>query len=688
VKSNRRRELDWLVPRCAKLNRQNWEVIVVFWKNVCSMLIVSCFVLIVPELVFAENAAPKDATEATKAHNAKLLELLPFADNQDLEDATRGLVAPLPNNGVINNEKGQPVWDMRNFQFILDQEKAPDTVNPSLWRQSRLVMQGGLFKVVDGLYQVRNADLSNLTIYEGKTGIILADPLISAETAKAALELYYQHRPRKPVIAVVHSHSHVDHYGGVRGVVSEDDVKAGKVKIIAPEGFLEAAVAENVLAGTAMSRRATYMYGNLLPPSPVGQVGAGLGTTTSTGTITLIPPTDFITKTGQKMNIDGLDFEFLLAPDTEAPAEMHWYIEQFKAVTCAENCCHTLHNTYSLRGAKIRDPLAWSKYLNQTLEMWGDKAEVMYGMHHWPVWGNDRVVKMTKMARDGYRYINDQTLRLANHGYTPNEIAEMLSFPKELEQHWAMRGYYGSLYHNVKATYVKYLGWFDGNPANLHVLPPEEAAKKYVEYMGGEQAILEKARQAYDKGEYRWVAEVMNHVVFANPDNQTARELAADAEEQMGYQAESGPWRNFYLTGAKELREGVKKLPAPNTASPDTVRAMSYDLFFDYLGMRLNGPKAAGKKITLNLVFLDTNDKYVLALENGALSHTPNAQSEEANATVTIPRTALNEIVLGETTLDKEIESGKVTVQGNKESISELVALLDKFEFWFNIVTP
>lgn len=660
----------------------------VFWKNVCSMLIVSCFVLIVPELVFAENAAPKDATEATKAHNAKLLELLPFADNQDLEDATRGLVAPLPNNGVINNEKGQPVWDMRNFQFILDQEKAPDTVNPSLWRQSRLVMQGGLFKVVDGLYQVRNADLSNLTIYEGKTGIILADPLISAETAKAALELYYQHRPRKPVIAVVHSHSHVDHYGGVRGVVSEDDVKAGKVKIIAPEGFLEAAVAENVLAGTAMSRRATYMYGNLLPPSPVGQVGAGLGTTTSTGTITLIPPTDFITKTGQKMNIDGLDFEFLLAPDTEAPAEMHWYIEQFKAVTCAENCCHTLHNTYSLRGAKIRDPLAWSKYLNQTLEMWGDKAEVMYGMHHWPVWGNDRVVKMTKMARDGYRYINDQTLRLANHGYTPNEIAEMLSFPKELEQHWAMRGYYGSLYHNVKATYVKYLGWFDGNPANLHVLPPEEAAKKYVEYMGGEQAILEKARQAYDKGEYRWVAEVMNHVVFANPDNQTARELAADAEEQMGYQAESGPWRNFYLTGAKELREGVKKLPAPNTASPDTVRAMSYDLFFDYLGMRLNGPKAAGKKITLNLVFLDTNDKYVLALENGALSHTPNAQSEEANATVTIPRTALNEIVLGETTLDKEIESGKVTVQGNKESISELVALLDKFEFWFNIVTP
>jgi alkyl sulfatase BDS1-like metallo-beta-lactamase superfamily hydrolase len=664
----------------------NRKQIVVF-----GAVFVALVVAVAPWFVSAEsanNVKPKEATATTKEANAKLLDLLPFASKQDMEEATRGFIAPLPNNGVITNDKGQPVWDMRRFQFILDQEKAPDTVNPSLWRQSRLVMQGGLFKVVDGLYQVRNADLSNLTIYEGRTGIILADPLISAETAKAALELYYQHRPRKPVVAVLFSHSHVDHYGGVRGVVSEDDVKAGKVKIIAPEGFLEAAVAENVLAGTAMSRRATYMYGNLLPPSPVGQVGAGLGTTTSTGTITLIPPTDIIKKTGQKMNIDGLDFEFLLAPDTEAPSEMHWYIEQFKAVTAAENCCHTLHNTYSLRGAKIRDPLAWSKYLDETLAMWGDKTEVMYGMHHWPVWTNARVKEMITMARDGYRYINDQTLRLANHGYTQDEIAETVTFPKELQQHWAMRGYYGSLYHNVKATYVKYLGWFDGNPSHLHVLPPVDVAKKYVEFMGGEDAVIQKAKKEYDRGEYRWVAEVMSHVVFANPDNQAAKQLNADALEQMGYQSENGPWRNFYLTGAKELREGVMKLPAPNTASPDTVRSMSYDLFFDYLGMRLNGPKAAGKKITLNLVFPDTKDKYVLTLENGALSHTPNQQSEKADATVEIPRKVLNEIVLGETTLNKEIDSGKVAVRGNKESLSELVALLDKFEFWFNIVTP
>jgi alkyl sulfatase BDS1-like metallo-beta-lactamase superfamily hydrolase len=587
---------------------------------------------------------PKNATEVTKKANAQVLKKLPFTNKQDFEDAKRGFISPLPNNGVIKNDKGRVVWDLTRFAFIKQGAPAPDTVNPSLWRQSQLVIQGGLYKVVDGLYQVRTADLSNLTIIEGKDGLIVVDPLISAETAKAALDLYYQHRPKKPVVAVVHSHSHVDHYGGVRGVVSEEDVKAGKVKIYAPEGFLEAAVAENVLAGNAMSRRASY--------------------------------------------IAGLDFEFLLAPDTEAPSEMHWYIEQLKALTAAENCCHTLHNTYSLRGAKIRDPLAWSKYLDQTMAMWGDKAEVMYGMHHWPVWGKDRVHEMLSKARDCYRYINDQTLRLANQGYTEVEIAEMIKLPKELAEHWALRGYYGTMNHNVKATYVKYLGWFDGNPATLHVLPPVEASKKYVEFMGGPEAALKKAKAAYAKGEYRWVAEVVNHVVFADPNNKAARELQADVLEQLGYQAESGPWRNFYLTGAKELREGVKKLPAPSTASPDTVKAMSLDLFFDYLGVRLNGPKAAGKNITLNLDFPDTKEKYVLALRNGALNHRPNIQDKDADATITMTRTALNQIVLGETSLDKEISSGNVKVQGQKEALSQFLALLDKFEFWFNIVTP
>jgi len=649
------------------------------------IVLVSCSVFLTTDSTLAQ---PKKATSATQEVNAALLKKLPFANTQDFEDASRGFIAPLPDGGVIKGKDGTPVWDMTKFAFIKEDTPAPDTVNPSLWRQMQLTMKGGLFKVVDGLYQVRNADLSNLTIYEGKTGIILADPLISAETAKAALEFYYQHRPKKPVVAVIYSHSHVDHYGGVRGVVSEEDVKAGKVKIIAPEGFLEAAVAENVLAGTAMSRRASYMYGNLLPPSPTGQVGAGLGVTTSTGTVTLIPPTDIISKTGQTMNIDGLDFEFMMAPDTEAPAEMHWYIKQFKAVTAAENCCHTLHNTYSLRGAKIRDPLNWSKYLNETIELWGDKAEVMYGMHHWPVWGNDNVIKMLKMARDGYRYINDQTLRLANHGQTLSEIAENFRMPPEIEQHWAMRGYYGSVYHNVKATYVKYLGWFDGNPSHLHILPPEEAAKKYVEFMGGADSVLKQAKEAFAKGEYRWVAEVTNHVVFADPNNKAARELNADALEQLGYQSESGPWRNFYLTGAKELRDGVMQLPAPNTSSPDTVSSMSLEMFFDYLGVRLNGEKAAGKKIILNLDIADTKQKYTMAVENGALSYSADRHAAKADADVTIPRTVLNGIVLGTTSLADQVKAGKVVIKGKKEAVDEFVAMLDKFDFWFNIVEP
>jgi alkyl sulfatase BDS1-like metallo-beta-lactamase superfamily hydrolase len=634
------------------------------------------------------NTQPKDATAVTKAANAKLLQRLPFADRRDFEEANRGFIAPLPNDGVIKADDGHVVWDLSLFNFIKQDQPAPDSVNPSLWRQSQLVIKGGLYKVVDRMYQVRTADLSNITIVEGDTGLIIFDPLISVETARAALDLYYQHRPKKPVVAVVHSHSHVDHYGGVRGVVSEEDVKAGRVMVVAPVGFLKAAVAENVLGGNVMSRRASYMYGNLLPASPKGQVGSGLGMTTSNGTITLIPPTHEITETGQKMNIDGLDFEFLLAPDTEAPAEMHWFIEQLKALTAAENCCHTLHNTYSMRGTSCRDPQAWAKYLNQTIDMWGDKAEVMYGMHHWPVWGRERILEMLEKGRDGYRYINDQTLRLANHGYTPVEIAEQIEFPPELANHWAMRPYYGTLNHNVKATYTKYLGWFDGNPATLYTLPPEEAAKKYVAMMGGADKVVEEATEAFAKGEYRWVAEVVKHAVFADPEHEAARGLLADAFEQLGYQSEAGPWRNFYLTGAKELREGVKQLPAPNTASPDSVRAMSLDLFFDYLGMRLNGPKAAGKKIAINLNFTDTGEKAVLILNNAALNHSPNRQDPSADATLTLTRTALNNIILQESTLDEEIKNGEVRVDGSLDRVKELVSLLDSFEFWFNIVTP
>ena len=630
-----------------------------------------------------------DATEFTKAVNQAVLGELPFDYTKDFEDAARGFVAPLLDGGRIERPGGgPPIYDAGALDFVEDDAPAPDTVNPSLWRNAQLIKKGGLFKVVDRMYQVRGQDLSNLTIVEGDTGLILFDPLVSPETARAALDLYFEHRPRRDVVAIVHSHSHVDHYGGVKGVVDEADVRAGKVRIIAPVGFLEAAVAENVLAGTAMSRRAMYHTGVLLPNGPQGHVGVGLGISASMGAATLIPPTEEVTETGQKLDIDGLTFEFLLAPDTEAPAEMHWYIEELRALTAAENCCHTLHNTYTLRGAPIRDPQAWSQYLNETIDRWGERTDVLYAMHHWPVWGRDDVLSMLRNGRDAYRYINDQTLRLANHGFTPMEIAEQIDLPPDLARDWNLRGYYGTVNHNVKATYVKYLGWFDGNPANLHTLPPEDAARRYVEFMGGADAVLEKARAEFDKGEYRWVAEVVNHVVFADPKNTAARQLQADTLEQLGYQAESGSWRGHYLTGAQELRHGTPNLPIPGTATPDSVAAMSLTLLFNYLGVRLNGPKAAGHDLTLNFVFSDTGDTAILDLRNGALSHSLDRTAPDADATVTLTRPALDGVIMGQTDLLEQAKSGQISVEPDTGPLAEFVGLLDTFDLWFNIIEP
>ncbi|GAA5648278.1 alkyl/aryl-sulfatase [Vibrio proteolyticus] len=637
--------------------------------------------------VTASEDMRNDAANATKASNGELMNALPFDNTSDFDAVHKGLIEALPQD-TIKGGAGNVIWNPQQYGFIKEGDKAPDSVNPSLWRQSQLINISGLFEVTDGIYQVRNLDLSNMTIIEGKEGITVVDPLISAETAKVAIDLYYKNRGKKPVKAVIYTHSHVDHYGGVKGIVSQEDVNAGKVKVYAPDGFLEAAVAENVMAGNAMSRRASYMYGNLLPADPKGQVGAGLGTTTSAGTVTLIAPTEIVMKTGEKHTIDGLTYEFLMAPGSEAPAEMLWFIEEKKAISAAEDATHTLHNTYSLRGAKIREPLPWSKYLNQAINMWGDKAEVMFAQHHWPTWGNDNVVQLLKSQRDIYRYINDETLRLANHGYTRDEIAEQFTLPDGLAKVWANRGYYGSISHNVKATYVLYLGWFDGNPATLHELTPVESAKRYVEFMGGADAVLEKARKYYDKGEYRWVAQVVKHVVFADPNNQAAKNLEADALEQMGYQAESGPWRNFYLTGAQELRSGVAQLPTPDTASPDTVRAMTPEMFFDYLAVRLNGPKAGDATALLNFDFGGDAGQYLLELGNGVLNHTAGITSDKADATVKLSRDTLNKIILQQITLDQALKAGDVTIDGDESKLKELVGYLDSFDFWFNIVTP
>lgn len=451
---------------------------------------------------------------------------------------------------------------------------------------------------------------------------------------------------------------------------------------------MEEAVSENIMAGNAMSRRASYIYGNLLKANVKGQVGAGLGTTTSAGTVTLIAPTHAITEDGQKEIIDGLTYDFMLAPGSEAPSEMLWYVEEKKLIEAAENVTHTLHNTYSLRGAKIHDPLAWSKYINNALDRWGDKAEIIIAQHHWPTWGNKKVMKLMKSQRDIYRYINDQTLRLANKGLTRDEIAANFALPYGLAKSWAGRGYYGSVSNNVKATYVYYLGWFDGNPATLNELPPVEAAKKYVDYMGGARAILEKARVDYARGNYRWVAQVMNKVVFADPNNKAARELEADAFEQLGYQAESGPWRNAYLTGAQALRNGVKRMPTPNTASPDAVRAMSTEMIFDYFGVHLNGVRAANARGIFNVDLGREGGRYKLELENGVLNHSANAQAQDPDATITLSRETLNKIILKETTLKKAQQAGEVTIVGNAAKVNEMLRCMESFSFWFPVVTP
>ncbi len=635
----------------------------------------------------AASRDPKPASPRTLAANAEAQKGLDFSDKRDFEEAMRGRIAPLADGGVVRDATGRVVWDPTQFAFLDFDNPAPDTVNPSLWRQSCLVMIDGLFKVTERLYQVRNADLSNMTIYEGDAGIIIADPLVSAETAKAALELYYAHRPRKPVRAVIYSHSHVDHYGGVRGVIDEQDVKDGKVAVIAPAGFMEAAVSENLYAGTAMGCRANFMYGNFLDPSPAGRIGAGLGLTCSEGTVTLIAPTQLITQNGQTLDLDGLHFEFMLAPETEAPAEMHWYIQELKALTAAENCVHTLHNTYTLRGAKIRDPLAWSKCLDETLARWGNQAEVMYGMHHWPVWGKERIEEVLGLSRDAYRFINDQTLRLANAGYGPDDIANMLVFPKTIDRFWTVRGYYGTLYHNAKATYVKYLGWFNGNPAQLHPLSPVEAARKYVAYMGGAQAILKQAKEDFAKGEYRWVAEVASRVVFDDPTNAEARELEADALEQMGYQAESGPWRNFYLTGAQELRHGLTRPPVERRGV-EGVRAIPPDLVLDYLAIRLNAAKAGDARLVFNALFPASGETFLVTLENGVLNHRAGAAKQDADATLTFKGDGLTALACGMMTTEQATANGSLKIEGDQTALSRLFSLLDKFSPYFPLLTP
>lgn len=629
---------------------------------------------------------PKDATAATAAVQKKSVADLPFSNRQDFDDARRGFIATTP-GAEVKAADGRIVWSLAGNGF-LDAERAPDSVNPSLWRQSQLNQIHGLFKVTDRVYQIRGYDLSNMTIIEGDTGLIVIDPLISAETAKAALELYRRHRAAKPVVAVIYTHSHVDHFGGVRGVVDEADVRSGKVKILAPSGFMDHAVAENVIAGNAMSRRALYMYGATLPAGTKGLVDTGLGKAISTGSITLIAPTESIEKSFDRRVIDGVEMIFQLTPGTEAPAEMNLYFPQLRLLNIAENVTHNMHNLYTIRGAAIRDAVAWSGYIEEAREQFGGRSDVMIAQHHWPKWGSANIDEMLRKQRDLYKFVHDQSVRLLNQGFTPREIAEQLKLPPSLANEWSARGYYGTLSHNAKAVYQKYMGWYDANPANLNPLPPAESAKRTVEYMGGARAVTDRARRDFEAGNYRWVAEVMNQVVFADPTNLEARALAADALEQLGYQSEAATWRNAYLTGAQELRVGQPKTAPSSTASPDVIRAIPLPLYFDYLAIRLDPAKAEGKKMVINWLLPDTRQQARMTLENSVLTHVMDAQSPNADATVTLDRATLDLITLRQKTFPEAMKDGSVKVVGNPARLGELLGMLDEFNPMFDVVTP
>ena len=603
----------------------------------------------------------------------------PFADRQDFDDAERGFVGALA-PGVVRNDDGKVVWDGDSYAFL--DASAPDTADPSLWRQSTLVAKQGLFAVTDGIYQARGLDLSNVTFVEGDSGVIVIDPLISTETAAAALGLYRAHRGQRPVTGVIYTHSHVDHFGGVKGVVSQEEVDAG-IPVIAPQGFLEPAIAENVYAGTAMGRRSGYMYGAALPRGARGGIGAGLGQTTSTGTVSLIVPTVDITHTGQELTIDGVRMVFQLAPGTEAPAEMHFLFPDRRALCIAENATHTLHNLLTLRGALVRDPHIWARYLNEAIGLFGDKADVVFASHHWPTWGQERVIEFLGLQRDLYADLHDQTLRMINQGYTGIEIAEQFELPPALERAWHAHGYYGSVSHNVKAIYQRYMGWYDGNPARLWQHPPQEAARRYVEFMGGADAVVEKARASFKDGDLRWAAQVLDHVVFAEPDHQAGRALLADALEQLGFGSENGTWRSAFLSGAIELREGNFGTPTV-AASADMLGQLPPELFLDAIAIQVDGPKAWDLDLALRWEFPDHHATYRTTLRNGVFSYTRDGAGD-VTLTVTVPRTALGALAAGN--VDAASAAG-LTLDGDAKVLQQVLGVLQPGDPAFNIIEP
>lgn len=644
------------------------------------------------------TAESKDATSHTKEINSAVYSLLDFSDTSEYENATRGLI-DAPETLEIKSEDGKVVWSQDAYSFVDDYEKAPDTANPSLWENTKNNHVYGLFEVVDGIYQVRGYDITNLTVVEGDTGYIVFDPMMSLECAQASMELVYKNLGKKPIKAVIISHSHADHFGGIKAVMSEEEaadsslsiaqqISSGKIPIIVPAGFEEHAVSENLYAGIAMKRRANYQYGGFLDGGEKDSLAMGIGMGQSAGMSTYISPTYEIKESKEKFTVDGVTLEFQLTPGTEAPSEMNTWLPDFNALWIAENCTSTLHNLYTLRGAEIRDGEVWANYITEALTLYGNKVEAIFQSHNWPHWGNEDINEYMVNTAAVYKYINDQTLAYINQGYTSDEISNMIELPDELNKVWYTRQYYGTVAHNAKAVYQKYMGWYDANPTNLNPLTPSDSAKKWVEYLGDTDEVLRKAKEDFDKGEYQWVAEITNVIVFADPENKAARLLCADALEQLGYQSEAGTWRNVYLSAALELREGNQaKNSKDSVATGDAQKNISASSMLQYMSILLDKEKLEGENFTLNLTVTDTKETFGIKVVDGVMLLYYDTLFDKADATVKCPKIALTMIANGKIDTLSDI----VEVSGKTEKLDLIINNMTSFSaenLTFNIIEP
>lgn len=644
------------------------------------------------------TAEVKPATDFTAKANAAVYDELDFDDKQEYEFATRGLI-DAPETLELKDEDGTILWSQEAYAFLDDYEKAPDSVNPSLWENTKNNHAYGLFEVTDGIYQVRGYDMANLTVVKGDTGWIVFDTLMSVECSQAAMQLIEKNLGKFPVKAVIISHSHADHFGGIAGVMAkedkadetlsiEDQLASGKIPVITPVGFTEHSVKENVYAGKGMGRRSNYQYGVLLTPGVTGKLAQGIGMGQSTGTVSFMTPSYEITQSGEKLTIDGVELEFQLTPGTEAPAEMNTWLPQYKALWMAENCTGTLYNLYTLRGAEVRDGAAWASYITEAISLYGKDAEVTFQSHNWPHWGNDVVNDYMVNTAAVYKFINDQTLTYINQGYTSDEISNMIELPEALNKIWYTRQYYGTVAHNAKAVYQKFMGWYDSNPVNLNPLMPSDSAKKWVEYLGDVDKVLQMAKADFDKGEYQWVAEVTNTIVFADPTNTDARLLCADALEQLGYQAESGPWRNEYLTAAQELRHGNANFTASTKSTGDMVKALSAPMLFDYMAIVMDKQALADRDFTMNVILPDVGEQHMLRVKNGVLLVYADTLSDDADVSITCPKNALFAIL----TNNQETVAKAVKVEGSAELLTLMMENMNQFPITganpFNIIEP